>query len=433
MEVHSSKPDKLNKPNNIWCLAQIWKFKNIAFVLVFFIFLFLSNIRCKKNIDTFKKDYPTITSVRPPSARQGDTIVIVGSNFNPDPSLDTVKLNGIPAHIVKATTDSLFVIVPAGNCSGVVTVNGNAFDGPGFTLIKAAVITITGISPVSAKPGDTVIITGSNFNLNPSLDTVRFNGVLAHVEKAEKDTLFVIVPHATNGVVTVNGVPALGPAFTIVDIFPPEDIYARIVEYPNYNPIPEALVRLYYSIPDTLIYGGITAKGSVIDSAYSDQNGAVYFSRLDSMAKVYGTKTFDLTATKSNYWPQNVDDGILLGSHKVDSSTILLFSVAWIKVHIKDTASKPAYPHLAIYFDISAGGLPGPNSVVYPYNSADHLKVFNFNGDTVLLYKSCGSCPNQIAIFTGDNETSLPVPWVWGSSNTANKSDTANWEILLQP
>ena len=109
--------------------------------------------------------------------------------------MDTVKFNGIPARVQKAEADSLFVIVPSGNCSGTITVNGVPSKGTVFTLLPAGInFTITGVKPLSAKAGDTIIITGTNFNVNPVLDTVKFNGVAGQVEKAKADTLFVIVP-----------------------------------------------------------------------------------------------------------------------------------------------------------------------------------------------------------------------------------------------
>ena len=81
-------------------------------------------------IDSCKKDSSianppptlTITSVRPLVGKQGDTIIITGTNFNLNPSLDTVKFNGIPARVQKAKSDTLFVIIPSGNCTGTVTV-----------------------------------------------------------------------------------------------------------------------------------------------------------------------------------------------------------------------------------------------------------------------------------------------------------------------
>ncbi len=191
----------------------------MQFFFSLFILLFIN--ACKKDSSIIVYKPPpalTITGVKPLMAKQGDTIIIIGSNFNLDPSMDTVRFNGIAARVQKATADTLFVIIPAGNCSGVVTVNGIVAPGPGFT-VSLTVLIIKTVNPQSGKQGDTIIITGSNFNPNPSMDTVRFNGIPAHVQKATADTLFVIVPAGNcTGVVTVNGITAPGPGFTLSPI-----------------------------------------------------------------------------------------------------------------------------------------------------------------------------------------------------------------------
>ena len=174
--------------------------------------LLLTYISCKKtNADVNQKQVNfTITSVKPVSAKAGDTIIIIGTNFNLNPALDTVKFNGIPAQVLKAKADTLFVIVPKGNTTGVVTVNGISAPGPVFTLLQ---IHVTGVIPAFGKHGDTILITGSNFYLNPSEDTVMVHGVNAQVIKASADTLYVIVPITSTGAITVNGVNATVPDF----------------------------------------------------------------------------------------------------------------------------------------------------------------------------------------------------------------------------
>jgi len=74
-------------------------------------------------------------------------------------------------------------------------------------------ITITEISPLSGRHGDTIIITGTNFSLNPTDDTVKFNGITAVVQKASAGKLYVIVPQTSTGVITVNGISSTGPPF----------------------------------------------------------------------------------------------------------------------------------------------------------------------------------------------------------------------------
>jgi sugar lactone lactonase YvrE len=219
MESQIPSPDALKKSFNVQRLLKRRVSQQIALQIFLLCFLLLIYISCKKtNSDYPKQTYPTITSVKPLSAKPGDTITIIGTNFNLNPLMDTVKFNGISAYVQKALSDTLYVIVPAGNCSGTVSVNGIGSTGPQFTVLPAGVnFTITGIKPLSAKPGDTIIITGTHFNLNPAMDTVKFNSISAKVEKANADTLFVIVPSGNaTGTVTVNGISAPGPAFVVL-------------------------------------------------------------------------------------------------------------------------------------------------------------------------------------------------------------------------
>ncbi|PWU01487.1 MAG: hypothetical protein C5B52_07235 [Bacteroidetes bacterium] len=292
--------------------------------------------------------------------------------------------------------------------------------------------TITSVSPLSAQSGDTIIIVGTNFNTNPLLDTVKIDGLSAQVERATKDTLFVIVPQGNgSGSVTVNGILAPGPAFAIIQTPPIVDtpqhknIYARVVEFPNNNPVPNALVGLNYIIADTS--GNIISFNSyAVDSAYSDQNGGVYFSRLDSIAKLHSTNNFNLTSTKSNFWPQTND--FTLGQ-SADSSSITVFSFAWIAAHIKETVNHPDTPDIRIYFSIG-DAVPTQNSPAYPQNLLDHLKEFSsVNLDTVVLFRTCGSCPNEISIYNSLNHTIANQ--IYDSKPIANKSDTLKLEILL--
>jgi IPT/TIG domain/NHL repeat len=181
---------------------------------VVLIILFFSS--CKKD-DAITNPPPppltiTIKSIKPPTASPGDTIIIVGTNFSQTLSKDTVKFNAVVAQVIKASADTLYVIVPAGNTSGVVTVNGILDSGFLFTSTPLT-ISITSVSPAWGKQGDTILIIGTHFNTNPAKDTVTINGVSAQVLKASADTLYIIVPLTSTGPIIVNGVTAPSPGF----------------------------------------------------------------------------------------------------------------------------------------------------------------------------------------------------------------------------
>lgn len=81
------------------------------------------------------------------------------------------------------------------------------------------VMSLTGVKPDAGKHGDTILITGTHFNLNASFDSVKFNGKTAVIQKVTADTLFVTVPlGAGSGTVTVNGLTVPGPTFSYVPV-----------------------------------------------------------------------------------------------------------------------------------------------------------------------------------------------------------------------
>ena len=58
----------------------------------------------------------------------------------------------------------------------------------------AQVPVITSFTPLSAKPGDAVILTGTNFNVLPSNNIVFFGATRATVTAASATSLTVTVP-----------------------------------------------------------------------------------------------------------------------------------------------------------------------------------------------------------------------------------------------
>jgi serine/threonine-protein kinase len=190
--------------------------RTLGIIPVVLIILFFSS--CKKD-DAITNPPPppppltiTIKSIKPPTASPGDTITIEGTNFSLTPSKDTVKFNGVVAQVIKASADTLYVIIPAGNTSGLVTVNGILDSGFLFTSTPIT-ISITSVSPAWGKQGDTILIIGTHFNTNPAKDTVTINGVSALIQKASADTLTVIVPLTSTGAIIVNGITAPAPGF----------------------------------------------------------------------------------------------------------------------------------------------------------------------------------------------------------------------------
>ncbi|MGZ3763331.1 MAG: beta strand repeat-containing protein [Mucilaginibacter sp.] len=185
---------------------------NYSFLMIFTALVTLSG--CKKNNPV---PAPVINTVSPSSGLAGVSVTISGSNFNTTASGNTVKFNGFAATVTSATAGALVVTAPVGGSTGAITVTtiGGTATGPAFTYLQAP--TITSISPVSAKAGSAVTITGTNFDVVASNDIVKFNGTTATVTTATSTSLIVTAPAGgSSGAITVTtlGGTANGPAFT---------------------------------------------------------------------------------------------------------------------------------------------------------------------------------------------------------------------------
>jgi ribosomal protein L21E len=156
--------------------------------------------------DSFTVTPPTITSFTPASGIIGSTVTIGGTNFSTTASIDTVRFNGTLTVVTNATSTALTVKVPIKTKTGPITVSV----GGGQTISSANNFTvtpptITSFTPASGIIGSTVIISGTNFSTTASIDTVRFNGVLAVVINATSTALTVKVPpNTTTGPITVS-------------------------------------------------------------------------------------------------------------------------------------------------------------------------------------------------------------------------------------
>ena len=105
--------------------------------------------------------------------------------------------NGSPAIDAGIATGA-----PASDIVGVSRPKAAGFD-IGAYEYQASAPTILSFLPVSAKPGDIVTITGTNFNTTPANNTVFFGASKAMVTAATNSSLTVTVPiGATYGVIT---------------------------------------------------------------------------------------------------------------------------------------------------------------------------------------------------------------------------------------
>src|ERR1700681_4243163 len=83
--------------------------------------LFMVAIACKKSIPAIPIP-PKITAINPTSGIAGVQVTITGTNFNTNPTDNTVKFNGVVAAVTSATATSLVVNAPAAGSTGPISV-----------------------------------------------------------------------------------------------------------------------------------------------------------------------------------------------------------------------------------------------------------------------------------------------------------------------
>ncbi len=139
---------------------------------------------------------PTISSFSPVSGPPGTTVTISGANFDPVPANNTVRINGALMTVTSSTVTTIVADIPVSATSGLITVTVMGYTGTSpsnFQVITPAP-TITGFSPATGPVGTSVTITGTNFNLLPANNFVRFGQVSATVSSVTATSMQVTVP-----------------------------------------------------------------------------------------------------------------------------------------------------------------------------------------------------------------------------------------------
>jgi RHS repeat-associated protein len=177
------------------------------------------------NILSITRQSATATSIiefDPKSGQVSTTsITIYGTGFSATPSQNTVKFNGVTGTVSSSTPTTIVATVPATATTGPISVtspNGSATSSQSFTVVASKAPTITGLSPTIGAAGDSVSITGTNFDLATLNDVVAFSGARAQVTAATATSLTSLVPpQGGSGHVTV--VTPNGKAVSSADFF----------------------------------------------------------------------------------------------------------------------------------------------------------------------------------------------------------------------
>jgi hypothetical protein len=154
----------------------------------------------------------SVVSFSPTAGIAGTTVTISGTNFSSTPSQDSVTFNGVGATVSAATTTQLTVTVPSAATSGAIKVTvpaGSGTSSTSFTVWTSSnnpAPSITAISPTLAAVGQTVTITGTNFDPNSANDGILLDGQFpVTTASATPTTLTFVVPlNSPTGPVSVS-------------------------------------------------------------------------------------------------------------------------------------------------------------------------------------------------------------------------------------
>jgi YD repeat-containing protein len=170
----------------------------------------------------------------PSSGPVGTTVTIYGTGFSATPSSNTVKFNGTTTTVLTASTTVLTANVPTGATTGTisVTVSGTTATSTSvFTVGTGAAPTLSSFSPAVAGYGETLTLTGTNYDPTPANDRVAFSGAIGVVTTATATTLTLPVPaSAQTGKLSVS--TALGQVTSTQELFvAPSGVLSTDIQY----------------------------------------------------------------------------------------------------------------------------------------------------------------------------------------------------------
>jgi hypothetical protein len=176
----------------------------------------------------------SILQFTPSSGPVGTPVTIYGTGFSATPTSNTVKFNGTTATVATASTTVLTTTVPAGATTGTISVKVagiTATSAASFTVGTGSAPTLSSFSPAVAGYGETVTLTGTNYDTTLINNHVAFTAAIGVVATATPTTLTVPVPgSAQTGPISVS--TAQGKATSVVEFFvAPSDVVSTDIQY----------------------------------------------------------------------------------------------------------------------------------------------------------------------------------------------------------
>jgi hypothetical protein len=157
---------------------------------------------------------PTVTTLVPAGAPVGTVVTVSGTNLA---AVTAVTFNGMAAAAVTVlSTASLRATVPVGATTGRIAVTNRAGKGQSAGLFRVAP-KLTGFTPPSAIPGESVTLVGLNLKAGDTLPTVRVGPLAALVTGATPSSVTFAIPlTAASGRISV--LTADGTATSATDL-----------------------------------------------------------------------------------------------------------------------------------------------------------------------------------------------------------------------
>ena len=170
----------------------------------FFIIALIYSSACSKKKDPCDQ-CPVIRSLKPALGFAGDTVVLVGKNFNEDVYQNTVTFNDMvvpAANYISGNNLQITLRVPANCGTGPVSVDaGNNLysgEGPVFTYEPAHINSFT----PEGRKNEVILIRGEHFSTTKNI--VKINGTPATVSYESDSLIKAIVPvNCGTGIITI--------------------------------------------------------------------------------------------------------------------------------------------------------------------------------------------------------------------------------------
>ncbi|MDD2915134.1 MAG: choice-of-anchor D domain-containing protein [Gallionella sp.] len=160
---------------------------------------------------------PTVTGMVPASGSTGETITVIGANFDTTPSNNTVKFNGTQAVVMAATATTITVTVPSGATTGPVSVQtavGTAASTGSFTKnIPAVSVNPASLTFASQNLGTTSAAQTVTLS-NTGNGTLNISSIAVGGDYARTTTCGATLAAGANCTISVTFTPAASGART---------------------------------------------------------------------------------------------------------------------------------------------------------------------------------------------------------------------------